>query len=232
MLEKVANEANQLLSKIDDFKYFVLLGTFILMLDSTLITHSNASLLRLSWNEVDKTFTMGSALAFICFFSFYITFIVATARILIIAIVSFIPFGIINFFKSNSSAVEPRKDLKNIWELRTMAIKNNNAVAYEAFKEKQQKKDSNNKLEQYCLAFLIASIINLFSSSEEAESLIITMTSITNMNDMSPIENIKFILTCLLYLGIMKIGILDGCGFTYSYTEDNYIYLPRDNKPT
>lgn len=228
MLSKAASEANQILSKIDDFKYFVLLGTFVMMLDSALIYSNNISLLKIKWSEVESTITIGDALVFICFFSLYITFIITTIRLSILAIASILPLSIRGLFNSDKSTMPSKQNYVSIWKLKSIAIRTNNPIAYDVLKTKQQSKDSRTQLERYCLAFLVASVVNIFSSAEEVKSLITTMSLITDMNDMTPIESIKFLLCCLLYLGMFKIGVLDGCGFIYDHSDEYYVYLPKD----
>lgn len=230
MLGKAASEANQILDKVDNFKYFALLGTFVMMLDSALIYIHNTSLLTMSWNEIDSKITIGETLAFTCFFSLYITFIVTTIRISISSIVYVLPIKVRTFFNSDTSSAQSKRDCIHICRLESLAVRTNNSTAYEIVKTRRQDIDSHFQLERYCLAFLVASIVNWLTSSQEAQSLFSVMSFVSDMNDTSPIETTKILFGSLLYIGIFKIGVLDGCGVIYDNSDRDYVYLPKDHE--
>lgn len=229
MLGKAASEANQILNKVDDFKYFMLLGTFVMMLDSALIHSSNVSLLEIKWSDVDSTITIGDALVFICFFSLYITFIVTGIRIFISGLALALPEKISAFLNSDSYNPPARNEYVYTWDLESTAIRKNNAIAYEAAKSKRREMDSQTQLERYCLAFLVSSIVNYFTSSTEIKSLFVTLSYISDFNNPTAIETIKMVLGSILYFGMFKIGVLDGCGFIYGDSNRDRIYLKKDS---
>lgn len=230
MFGKAASEANQILDKVDNFKYFALLGTFVMMLDSSLIHIHNTSLLAMKWNDLDSKITIGEALSFICFFSLYITFIVTSIRIFISIIVSVLPIKVWEFFNSDISNTPSKNNHIHIWELESIAVKTNNSTAYDVVKARRQDINSNFQLERYCLAFLVASIVNIIISTEEVKSLFYVIFFISDMNNTSPIETVKILLGSLLYFGMFKIGVLHGCGFISDNYDRNYVYLPKYNE--
>lgn len=230
MLGKAASEANQILNKVDDFKYFVLLGTFVMMLDSTLIKANNISLLKMTWSDIESNVTIGNSLVFICFFSLYITFITTTIKFCFLGIAMSLPSKIFMFFNSTSIDRQSRRESIHVYRLESMAIRENNSIAYEAVKEKRQKKDSNRQLERYCLAFLVSSLINYYSSSDDTESVLSVLLHISDANNLTVLETIKMTLGFLLYYGLFRIGVLTGCGFICDNSDEDYIYLPKDNK--
>lgn len=230
MLGKVASEANQILNKVDDFKYFVLLGTFVMVLDSALIQAKNISLLKMTWSDIELSITIGNALVFICFFSLYITFITTTIKFCLLGIAMSLPSKIFMLFNPTSVDRQSRRESIHVHHLKSMAIRENNSIAYEVVKEKRQKKESNRQLERYCLAFLISSLTNLFSNSNETESVLSVLISISDVNAPTALETIKMTLGAVLYYGIFRIGVLTGCGFICENSDEDYIHLPNDNK--
>ncbi|MFC5707600.1 hypothetical protein [Aeromonas eucrenophila] len=230
MLEKTASEANKILDKADDFKYFVLLGTFIMILDSSLIQANNISLLNMTWGDIELKITIGDILVFICFFSLYITFIITTIKFCILGIAMSLPTKILMFFNSTSVDRQPRRECIHVSRLKSMAIRENNSIAYDVVKEEQKEKDSNRQLERYCLAFLVASLVNYFAGSDKTESVLSVLFYISDINNPTFFESIKMVLGSLLYFGIFRIGVLIGCGFIYDTSDRDYIYLPKDNE--
>ncbi len=227
IIKESIKTTNSILQKANDFKYFALLGSFVLILDFTLVMYYGVALIDLSFGFVKNDVSVGSVLIFFAMFSLFISFVVGTFRSVLIGIFQFVPYNIIRFFSKNDF-YEKNEEIHylTINELKRFAIKNNNNVAYSMYLNWQEEKKSESLLEQYSLAFLMASILNAYVSFTLSDNTILSFSFLdkSNLNEFS-IDLLIIFLTIILYVGFIYIGIFRGCGLALRDYGRNRFYI-------
>lgn len=228
MVSETAEKTNQILDKVDNFQYFVLLGTFTMMLDSALIYVNGISVLSVSWNYINTNITIGSALTFICFFSLYISYIVTGLQQFVSAILISLPHGTWDIFNPSKDYCNKPSNEEYIYvsDLKSYAIKNNNAVALEVVNSKRDEVYSTHQIERYSFAFLIASVINWAVSTDSNNSIFTKFFYFSFKDDLIVTDTIKFTLGCFLYMTIFYLGVIRGSGLVDTWNDNYKIYLP------
>ncbi len=230
MSDKTISTVNGFLSKVDNFKYFVLVGTFTMMLDTAFIYAKGVSLLDVNWNYINTSTTIGDVLVFLCLFSLFITFVSSTLIYIIRTIYFSLPSGVWVFFNPSTDRNHPYKnDYISVDRLRSNAIKNNNNVAYMAANEKCLETSSTEQLERYSFSFLIASFINWIIGNNDIESIIMPFFIFSEKSDLFSFDTTKAILTTILYISVSYLGVVRGCGIVKNSIYEDRIYIENHN---
>ena len=226
-IKELTKSTNNILQKANDFKYFALLGSFVLILDIALVMYYDVALMDLSFERIKNDLSVGSVLIFFAMFSLFISFVVGSIRTLLTSIFCIVPSKVRIFFSNNDFYEKgEEKHYLTSTELKKIAIKNNNNVAYLMYLNWQEEKKSEKLLEQYSLAFLMASILNIFVSTESDNTLLSSLFLRSyNLSEPS-VDYLILILITMLYLGFINIGLIRGCGLAIrNYGKDRfYIY--------
>lgn len=212
------------LTKANDLRYFVLLGTLVLFLDSALIFYKGRALIDLRVSDLQGEITLGSILIFICFFCLFISFVVGAVRILIAALSQFIPYRVISFLNGSEWSRIDHDDFISSSDLKKYSIINNNQVAYNAYLDWRNKR-SDRLLEHYSLAFLLASLLNLFAWMKSEEAVLNILFSLDGDASIFSADALVLMLSTLLYMALFYFGVIVGCGLKYNRLE-GYIFLP------
>ena len=156
IVQESIKSTTSILQKANDFKYFALLGSFILILDATLATYYDVALIDLSFEIIKKDFSIGVVLIFFAMFSLFISFIVGTVRYILTIIFLLIPYKVISFIDNNDYYGKFEKEhYLTSSELKRYAIKNNNNVAYSVYLKWQEEKKSESQGKRIKIIFQI-----------------------------------------------------------------------------
>lgn len=222
-MKSTVDIANGILNKANDFKYFVLLGTFILFLDSSLIFYKDIALINLKISYLKDHVSVGSILIFLCLFCLFVSFVVGAIRMMISAFICMLPSKWTELFQADHHIKIDRGNYIASSDLKKFAILNNNQVAYDAYLN--WKSESTNKLlEHYSLSFLLASVFNLLAWFKSEEAVLNILFSIDSKASILSADIFILLLSFILYLVLFYLGVIVGCELTYDRFK-NYIYL-------
>lgn len=222
-MKNTIDAVNGVLTKANDLRYFVLLGTLVLFLDSSLILYKDSALVDLSVSDLKDDITIGSILIFICFFCLFVSFVVGSTKVLISGIFQLIPYGWTSIFNTSEYSRIDYDNFISSSDLKRYAIINNNRVAYTAYLDWKNKK-SDGLLEHYSLAFLLASLLNLFAWVQSENAVLNILFSIDGDASILSADTLVLTLSTLLYVALFYLGVILGCGLKYDRLED-YIFL-------
>ncbi len=222
-MKNTVDIANGILSKANDFKYFVLLGTFILFLDSSLIFYKNTALINLNISYLKDNISVGSILIFLCLFCLFVSFVVGTIRMMLSALIYMIPYEWSALFRLDSYSKIDYDNYISSSDLKTFAITNNNQVAYDAYLN-WKSENTSKLLEHYSLSFLLASTLNLLAWFKSDDAILNILFSIDSNANLLSVDTFIMMLSSILYIALFYLGVIVGCGLTFDRLS-HYIYL-------
>lgn len=225
MVAKEAIEsANSFLKKANDFKYFALLGTFILILDSALVEYYDTPLIRFTLESAKEKVSLGAILLFLGFFTLYISFAVGALRYSMFFLITLLPYKFTAIFNDHEKYKCKSDHYISESDLKKYAIHNDNNVAYSYLLAWQQSESDTKLLEHYSLAFLAASILNIAAFFDSNEVVLGFLLNINQNAGLFSVETIVIILSTLLYGSLFYLGVLRGCGLIYSPFKKIFLY--------
>lgn len=224
-MKNTIDAVNGVLTKANDLRYFVLLGTLILFLDSSLIFYKDYALVDLKASDLKDDITIGSILIFVCFFCLFVSFVVGSMKIFISGIFQLVPYNWISFLHSSEHSEIDYDNFISSSDLKKYSIVNNNQVAYNAYLDWKNRK-SDGLLEHYSLAFLLASLLNLLAWMQSEDAVLNILFSIDSGASILSADTLVLTLSTLLYMALFYLGVIVGCGLKYDRLED-YIFLYR-----
>lgn len=229
-MSNVVHATNSILDRASDFKYFVLLATFLLFLDSTLILYGadGSSLQSVTFKALKDEFMVGSILLFICLFCLFLSFISKTLQYIVTMLLFLIPNKVWLFL----SLKERTEKFDNINFVRptillNFAIKNNNKVAYEEYLSWKRRQDDRS-FSDYSFSFLIVSAWNGYAWLTRDEGILSNLLSLDTDFSIFTVDIYVLTFTIILYFALFFFGIFVGCGIIEN-NEENKISLPNHN---
>ncbi len=222
----VVEATHGILDKARDFSHFVLFGTFVLFLDSVLVVFKNTALVDVTLNYLKESISIGAILIFVCSFFLFVSFIVGAVKVALTGILLFVPYKWIAFFHGDQRWTEYRKDYVFQPYLKRFAVLNNNSVAYQEYVN-WKTKQVNDNLEHYSLAFLIASLFNVFAWTRSDNAILNILFSVDRDSGIFSADALIMALASVLYLALFYLGICVGCALKQRSREDDYVYLPN-----
>ncbi len=223
---------NQVIDKVTNLKYFVLLSTLVFFLDSCLVYSEGVPIDELAWSYIHTNLTLGKTLLFLCVFSLLMAFVVPSLKSGISCIATLLPT--IEFFQAYSPEERQRRDgHSGDWistrEMQIFAVRNNNGAAQDLVNRKQQEIKDKYELERLCFGFIVVSIINLFVGFGEVNSLIIDLFTFSSNVELLSFDMVKAFLLMFVYVFAIYIGIIKGCCFQLTHPQHDKINFPRNN---
>jgi len=215
--------ANHFLNKAADFKYFALLGAFILVLDSALVAYYDLPLLALTVGEVKDKVSVGACLVFLAVFTLFISFVVSAIKYILIVIFSLLPVSFSNFFNSKDSFSPDKNHYVDESKLLKYSIEKDNQVAYSVYKLRQDLKKGDQLLEHFSLAFLLASVINIVVATKADGIVLGVLLNIDTSSGVFSTESMLFTFSMILYACLFYLGVMRGCGLIYSSSDHFYM---------
>ena len=222
-MKETIETANSFIKKANDFKYFVLLGTFILVLDSALVGYYDTPLIKFTFETAKEKLSLGGILLFLGFFTLYISFAVGALRYSLIFLITSLPCKFTALFNNPEKYSYESEHFISESDLKKYAIHNDNSVAYSYLLSWQQSESDIKLLEHYSLAFLVASILNA-AASDSNDVVLGFLLNINQNAGFFSIETIVVILSALLYGSLFYLGVLIGCGLIHVPNNGIFIY--------
>lgn len=226
-MEKSAKIINSQLDRASDFKYFALLGAFLFFLDYVLILKTDMTLSEFKYSMLKNELNLGEIIIFFCLFAFFLSFFVPLIRFLIFWTVKLcIPYKWLQFFYYDSwKNIEP-KDYFHDFQLKGYAIKNDNSTAYEYYQSIIFLQIESKKLHSFCLAFLLATILNFYAYLINGNALFSVFVLFHDENKRSIVDVIYVLPFYALYIFCFYFGVIRGCGISLHderkyYMEDH-----------
>jgi hypothetical protein len=216
--------ANHFLNKAADFKYFALLGAFILVLDSALVAYYDLPLLKLTVGEVNDKVSVGACLIFLAIFTLFVSFVVSAIKYILIVLFSLLPVSCSNFFNSKGSFSLDKNHYVDESKLLKYSIEKDNQVAYSVYKSRQDVKNSDQFLEHFSLAFLLASLLNIVVATKGDGIVLGFLLNIDTNAGVFSTESMIFSFSLILYACLFYLGVMRGCGLIYSSSDHFYMY--------
>lgn len=235
-MEKSAKIINSQLDRASDFKYFALLGAFLFFLDYVLILKTDMTLSEFKYSMLKDEVNLGEIIIFFCLFAFFLSFFVPLIRFLIFWTVKLlIPFDWLYFFYHDSWKNIKPKDYFHDCQLKEYAIKNDNSTAYEYYQSIILLQSERRKLHSFCLAFLLATILNFYAYLINGNALFSVFVVFLDENKRSIVDGIYALPFYALYIFCFYFGVIKGCGISLQ-DEDKYYMkdhgLKTHNKPS
>ncbi|WED29902.1 hypothetical protein L3V77_21075 [Vibrio sp. DW001] len=229
-MDKVLSYVNQIMDRADSLNYFVFLSTFVIFLDGVLLYDQGISIYELNFSHIKSNITVGSFLVFLCVYSLFMVVVVSGLKRIISIVVLVLPT--IEWLQNTESSDLRQWHAKNyvsISQMRTYAIKNDNAVALGIVSEKNQEIKNLLNLEKNSFAFLLASILNLAVCSDGNASLVVQMFTFSVDASILSFDTLKAILVGSVYITMFYVGVIRGCSFQNTSIYNNSIYFPDND---
>lgn len=192
------------LDKITTFRFFFLYGSFILLLDSSMICFTNTSLTKLTIESMTKN--LGFLLLFLMAFSLIASVVPSTIHFLLKLICSIVP-------KKNEEYYTKEQYIDEN-TLLIHALKEKDKLAYDYLKDEKEQYDKLITLEKFAILFISSFATNYFFSN----SLVSQLEIYLNTN--------RFFSIIVLLLCVALIIFMH----TVICTINHKIYYPQNEK--
>jgi hypothetical protein len=165
---------------------------------------------------------IGKIFIFFCLFAFFLSFFVPmiqysikwTVRILV-------PFKWLYFFYHDSWKDVSPTDYYYDYQLKHYAIKTDNSTAYKHYQGIMASQSDTEKLFIYCLAFLVATLLNFYAYTMNNNALFSVFIVFFNDNRDSLLDGVFTLPFYALYIFCFYFGVIRGCGISL-HDENKY----------
>jgi len=220
----VATETGAQLDRITDFRYFLFFGALVLYMDFYLVLFKGFSLSQLKYSGSLEGFQVGGVLIFVASFGFLVTFVVSASLFLFRAIAMLIPGSCSDQSMDNLSLNDKIK-FSYPFQILNYSVTNNNSIAYEIYKSEIEDGSSRKRLYTASLAFLYASLLNVYASvvGEISANPIGRFLYGAIQADYSFLITVVAMFVCCFYLFLIWIGIFSSACDSGRYRS---VYFP------
>lgn len=212
MQETIFKITDVIFSKTRDFRYAALFFSLILIADTLSSVTLNKTLLEINLNDFGGVIKLSGLMVYIAISLFYFSLFVTFVFEIIKAISILVPYSVSNAL-GLTRELSARKDRSHFLydiKMESYAIKNNNEVAYMAFREYLKKKKENESLGFNCLALCIISIINFYFCSNVKSSISNILLDLVLESNYMVIFSLAIVSIYAFYCGVVV-----HCGFEY-----------------
>ncbi len=230
MPTRILSFTSSLLEKTQDFRYFGLIFSFCLMLDSALSYHLGSSLMHFKLSDFGEKVSIGSFLLFLVSFSFLLAFIIPVIKQFLTLVFLVIPWEIRGFFLKKHDPTEKDHYL-SYSEIESFAIKEDNKVAYQIYLNEIKSEENYNNLCYFCLTLLVAVPINLVVTYNSEHTIGNYIQTLINA-DPSFLVVIQWLFFSILFMYCVYLGVIVYCGLSSTDRRKIFIYNHGLNKKT
>ncbi len=224
MSDRILSFTSSLIEKAQDFRYFGLICSFALILDSVLSYNLDSSLHQFSLSNLKGSIGTGNLVLFLVIFSLYLSFIVPLVKYSIFWSIRLIPYKVSHFIWPNEGYdLEAQEHYLRSSELKAYAIKKDNRVAYNVYLEVHKSNKEQDSLCYFSLSLLVSFGINIVFSHNVESSISTSLFSLF-YSEVDLLSIAASIILPLLFVFCFYLGIIIYCGFEAAERDRIYMY--------
>ena len=224
MSDRILSFTSSLIEKSRDFRYFGLICSLALILDSALAYSLGSSLYEFRLSDFGKNIGTGNLILFLVLFSFYLSFVVPLIKHSIFWSSQLIPYKVSSFlWPPEEHDTDTRKNYLRSNELKAYAIKKDNNVAYNVYLEEFKNNEEQDSLCYFSLSLLVSSCINISLSYDVEHTIIKSVLSLASSEVGFSSIVVSAILT-LLFMFCFYLGVIIYCGLSPKDRDRIYMY--------
>lgn len=220
--DKIVKTTNSQLDKAKDFRYFAMLASFVLFLDYILIIFNGQAISQITYGILKDGLHLGQTLIFFGLYAFFLSFFVPLVQYVIRMIAITIPFSWLYYFYHDKWKDVKSKDCFYLRDLKKYAVKNNNSVAYNYYRDLIEDSSKEKQMNHFCLAFLISILLDIYAYGTNGRALV---SAFKPFFDESADSFLVILLAMIFYalcIFCFYFGVIKGCGFSLQSTDKYY----------